>query len=289
MRALDDQADAVGVRRTLLLLHRTTGVPIMYGGVVRHGRMRLTPPLGTSSRLLARLTVYAGRGLGGRTLLVGRPMAVKDYPYATTISHDYDEAVRDAGIRSAVAVPVVVRRTVRAVLYGARREPVPLGDRAVQAVVAAARDLEQEIVVRDEVDRQIALLERHAPRQAVGTQESALREAARRAYAELRVLATRAADGELRDRALRACAELGLSTGQPSPPGFPELPAGSLAPRELDVLACVALGSTNAEIAGALGVAAGTVKSYLRSAMRKLRAHTRTQAVFAARRAGLLP
>ncbi len=261
----------------------------MYGGVVESGRMRLTPPLGTRSNLLARLTVHPGRGLGGRTWLLGRPMAVRDYTHATTISHDYDEAVRDAGVRSAIAVPVVVRRTVRAVLYGARRDPVPLGDRAVQAVVAAARDLEQEMVVRDEVNRRVALLERHRPEPAAA-QEPVIREALRQAHAELRLLAASTSEPELRERALRACTALtpALADQAATDRGTPAATV-QLAPRELDVLAWVALGYTNAEVASEMGIAAETVKSYLRSAMRKLHARTRTQAVVAARRAGLLP
>ncbi|WP_262281805.1 response regulator transcription factor [Micromonospora sp. MA102] len=63
----------------------------------------------------------------------------------------------------------------------------------------------------------------------------------------------------------------------------------ALSPRETDVLACVALGCTNADVAGQLGLRPETVKSYLRSAMRKLGAHTRLEVVVAARRAGLLP
>ena len=63
----------------------------------------------------------------------------------------------------------------------------------------------------------------------------------------------------------------------------------SLSPREIDVLACVALGATNAEIAGSLGLREGTVKAYLSSAMGKLDAATRHAAVTKARRSGLLP
>jgi LuxR family transcriptional regulator, regulator of acetate metabolism len=62
-----------------------------------------------------------------------------------------------------------------------------------------------------------------------------------------------------------------------------------LAPREVDVIACVASGATNAVAGERLGLRPETVKSYLRSAMRKLGAHTRLEAVVAARRAGLLP
>ncbi|MGW4247939.1 response regulator transcription factor, partial [Nocardia sp. NPDC004722] len=65
--------------------------------------------------------------------------------------------------------------------------------------------------------------------------------------------------------------------------------AVTLAPRELDVLAHVALGCTNLEAAQRLSVRPETVKSYLRSAMTKLGAHNRHEAVVRARRLGLLP
>lgn len=55
------------------------------------------------------------------------------------------------------------------------------------------------------------------------------------------------------------------------------------------MLACAALGQTNAEIAATLTLREGTVKSYLQSAMAKLDASTRHAAVTKARRAGLLP
>ncbi|MGW1274998.1 response regulator transcription factor, partial [Streptomyces sp. NPDC002491] len=74
--------------------------------------------------------------------------------------------------------------------------------------------------------------------------------------------------------------------------GAPQEPSGrpvALAPRELDVLACVAAGATNGATAERLGLRVETVKGYLRSAMRRLGAHTRGEAVVAARRAGLLP
>ena len=54
-------------------------------------------------------------------------------------------------------------------------------------------------------------------------------------------------------------------------------------------MSCVALGHTNVEAAEEMGIGAETVKSYLRSVMRKLGAHTRYEAVNAARRIGALP
>ncbi|GAA4290370.1 hypothetical protein GCM10023178_77480 [Actinomadura luteofluorescens] len=87
-------------------------------------------------------------------------------------------------------------------------------------------------------------------------------------------------------------ARLDELTGGLAAAGLDE-PSGSprpvLSPRELDVLSYVAIGCTNAEAAERLGLLPETVKSYLRSAMRKLDSHTRLEAVTAARRAGLLP
>lgn len=104
-------------------------------------------------------------------------------------------------------------------------------------------------------------------------------EAVRHAYAELRALAARA-EQPVDQQLLRAsCRRL--------VPGGAE--GGLLSEREIDVLAHVATGLQNGEIAVELAVTAETVKSYLRSALVKLGAHTRHEAVSLARRAGLLP
>jgi ATP/maltotriose-dependent transcriptional regulator MalT len=65
-------------------------------------------------------------------------------------------------------------------------------------------------------------------------------------------------------------------------------PAEQLSPRELEVLHQLAAGRSNAEIAGALFVASGTVKAHLNHIFRKLEATSRLQAVAHAREAGLL-
>ncbi|MGW0191678.1 response regulator transcription factor, partial [Streptomyces sp. NPDC003362] len=107
-----------------------------------------------------------------------------------------------------------------------------------------------------------------------------VRERMREAHAALRALAPRIADPALRAELLQACGLL-------VPEAVPD--AVRLAPREVDVLACVASGATNAVTAERLGLRPETVKSYLRSAMRKLGVRTRGEAVVAARRAGVLP
>ena len=80
-----------------------------------------------------------------------------------------------------------------------------------------------------------------------------------------------------------------MLAGSTSAPATGPIPTVRLSPRETDVLACAALGSTNAEIAAQLGLREGTIKAYLGTAMSKLDASTRHAAVTRARRAGLLP
>lgn len=59
-------------------------------------------------------------------------------------------------------------------------------------------------------------------------------------------------------------------------------PGLGLTRREIEVLACVAGGRTNAEIGALLGIAPGTVKKHLDRIYEKLGVGTRTEAVLAA-------
>ncbi|MFF4059723.1 LuxR C-terminal-related transcriptional regulator [Streptomyces sp. NPDC001668] len=279
-----DAGGAVEIRRALVRLRRTTGLPVAFGGLVESGRpqIRISELSGTDTRALLALAVTSGNGLGGRTVALARPCAVADYSVSRQISHEYDAAVAAEGLRAVLAVPVVVRRRVRGVLYGALRDARPLGDRTLTAAVDAARDVEQALVVGDEARDVLA-----AARAEPDPGDVSAWEQVREAHSALRALASRIGDPGLRAELLDACALL-----TPAPVavkrGADHAPT-ALAPRELDVLACVAAGATNAGAARRLGVGAETVKAYLRSAMRKLGAGTRGEAVVAARRAGLLP
>ncbi|MEU5093549.1 LuxR C-terminal-related transcriptional regulator [Streptomyces sp. NPDC020996] len=271
-----ETAGVVEIRNALVRLRRTTGIPVAFGGLVDGGRqqVRISELSGNVTPALSALAVTSGNGLGGKAVALGRPCAVTDYSSSRQISHEYDVPVAAEGLRSVLAVPVVVRRRVRGVLYGALRTAQPLGDRALGAAMEAARDVEQALVLRDEARDLVTVAAARDP--ARGSAWEQVREA----HAALRSLAPRIADQALRAELLAACA---LLTPGPQPRG------ASLAPRELDVLACLADGATNAAAADRLGLRPETVKSYLRSAMRKLGAHTRGEAVSAARRAGLLP
>ncbi|KOV61311.1 response regulator [Streptomyces sp. NRRL WC-3618] len=275
------------LKRAIDVLRHTTGVDLTFGGVVARGRhAQLTEFVGNSTRALIGLTLGFGMGLGGKAVALHRPIAVNDYANSRRISHHYDLMVAEEGIRAMVAAPVVVNRTVRAVMYGAVRQSVGLGDRTVDAVMDSARALEQNLAVRDEVRRRLAELDGppagdDRPPGAASPRWETVREA----YAELRVLAQHLTDTDLRDRVAALSdrlADAGAPTARRSS-------APVLSARELDVLSCVALGRTNSDVADELGLRTETVKSYLRSAMRRLGCHSRLETVMTARRLGLLP
>jgi LuxR family transcriptional regulator, regulator of acetate metabolism len=92
------------------------------------------------------------------------------------------------------------------------------------------------------------------------------------------------AEEALRARLLGVHQALGGRLDEQAPPRT----AARLSRRELDVLRLVAVGASNMEIAVELRLSPETVKSYLRTAMRRLDSHNRTGAVHAAKRSGLL-
>ncbi|MEU6750217.1 helix-turn-helix transcriptional regulator [Spirillospora sp. NPDC046719] len=285
--------DTVQLHRALTRLRDSTRLPLTFGGPVgTDQRLRLSEFCGDHRGAMRGVALRVGLGLGGKVVARRRPMALNDYVSAEGISHDYDRFIKVEDLRAMVAVPVTVRRTVRGVLYGAIRSAVPLGDRIVQSVHDAARDLEQDLAVHDEIARRLdGLTEQLNASQArkpvapaegpSGRQWELIREG----YAELRLLRHALTDERLRDRLDSVCDKLGRACATTPPAG----PAPVLSARETDVLACVALGWTNPEVAADLGIAVETVKGYLRGAMRKLHSHSRLEAVVTARRLGLLP
>ncbi|WP_408993281.1 response regulator transcription factor [Streptomyces sp. 1268] len=280
---MPEAVDAVEMQAALSRLRRTSGLPVVFGGLLSDARhARIAELNGAQTSALRGLVISAGSGLGGKAIALSRPCAVTDYPASRHISHEYDAAVAAEGLRSVVAAPVVVRRAVRGVLYGALRTPVTLGDRTFDAVVAAARDVEQSLAVRDSARQLLA-----AGRDRVSDPDAVpgAWEDVREAHRDLRALVPRVVDPALRDELLEVCGRLASASGARASTAREV----RLAPREVDVVACVAAGATNAAAAERLGLRPETVKGYLRSAMRKLGAHTRLEAVVAARRAGLLP
>jgi DNA-binding CsgD family transcriptional regulator len=281
------------IRTALTRLGGAGGLPVVFGGVLEAERpwIRISELSGTRTPALRSLAVSSGTGLGGRAAVLQRPCAVSDYAASRRISHEYDAAVTAEGLRSVLAVPVVVRRRVRGVLYGALRTAEPLGDRALGVAVEAARQAARALTAAEEsrpagdgAGRLPAGL-RESPG---GDADGPLRERAREAYAALRALAPQVDDPAVRAGLDEVCALLGPGADDGGP-AAPLAAGAALTPRELDVLACVAIGDSNAAAARRLGLRQETVKAYLGAAARKLGARGRWAAVTAARRAGLLP
>lgn len=274
------------VARAVADLARQTQFPLAFGGLEHDGAVEVTATVGTRTRHLQGLVVRAERGLGGRALVEKRPRLALDYRTSQNITHDYDRAVLGEGVATLFAIPVVVTGDARGVLYCGTWSQSAVNDVMARPAFGIADALAHELRVRDEVRRRLAFTPAPAEAPATGL-DAAAREELRESYAELRSIAAVVADPEVRQRLAALEQRLAaLSHDGPAPTGAAGV---TLSPRETDVLARVALGATNAQIAAALALKEGTVKSYLQSAMGKLEASTRHAAVTAARRAGILP
>lgn len=86
--------------------------------------------------------------------------------------------------------------------------------------------------------------------------------------------------------AAKVIAEFARITDRPSPHRQPLIEP--LSGRELEILALIAKGASNKEIAGALFIAEGTVKNHVTNILTKLAVRDRTQAALKARELGLI-
>lgn len=265
--------DADALRSCLRGLRAELPVPLFFAGLGDEEAAVQTELLGHRTSGLRHLRVRRGAGLGGRALAEARPAAVRDYRTARGITHEYDRPVLGEGVTSILVAPVVVEGAVRGLVYCGSRGTETLGDAALRVVAPHVRRLADEIRVRDEVDRRVALADVRS-RDGDPAEVASLREV----LAELRTIAATVDDPALRSRL--------DGLGDRLVPTRPERRV--LTRRELDVLGLVALGCGNAEVASRLDLGVETVRSYLRNAMRKLDAHTRLEAVAAARRHGEL-
>ena len=265
-------------------LARRTLFPVAFGGLEHDGAVHVSTVVGTRTRNLDGLVVEATRGLGGQALVEKRPRLAVDYGSSRNITHDYDRAVLGEGISTLFAVPVMVRGDARGVLYCGSWSQSPIGDLVTRPAFTVAGELGTELHVREEVQRRLAAM---PPRTTTAALAPAAREQVRESYAELRSIVAAVEDPSVRARLATLesrLAALSHDTGE-----GPIETDVHLSPRETDVLACAAVGATNAQIATTLSLKEVTVKSYLQAAMAKLDASTRHAAVAKARRAGLLP
>ena len=254
---------------------------MLFAGLVSGTDLTLTEFFGTTSASLRNVTVRPGEGVGGRAFHQARAIGVSDYLDSGHITHHHDDAVRAEGLRTMVAVPVLVEGRARCVLYAATRERSSIGDRVVNELSTGATRISRELEIRDEVDQRVSIL-RVSDGRAAEPRDSDLVEAVRLAHAELLSVARITTDPELMRRILAVTARLEGSDTAPAN-------APRLTRRETDVLAQVALGCSYAEAGKRLSLQTVTVKSYMQVIMGKLGAHSRTEAVVFARRLHLLP
>ncbi|MEZ2122975.1 MULTISPECIES: acetate metabolism transcriptional regulator RamA [unclassified Corynebacterium] len=271
--------DEEAIRTALSSLRTATGIPVtMFATVLPDNRLQISAWVGLRTPALQNLIIDHGCGVGGRVVTTRRPVGVSDYTRANVISHEYDSVIQDEGLFSLVAVPVIVHREIRGVLYVGVHSPVRLGDKVIEEVTMTARTLEQELAINCAVRRSEG---GRAGAKSGRIMNGAEWEQIRSTHSKLRMLANRVEDEALRLELEELCDQMVTPVRVKQ--------TTKLSARELDVLACVALGHTNVEAAEEMGIGAETVKSYLRSVMRKLGAHTRYEAVNAARRIGALP
>lgn len=262
-------------------LARRTRFPVAFGGLIDDGVVSVTSIVGNRTHSLDGLKVRPDRGLGGRAMMELRPRMTNDYRTSPHITHDYDVFVLGEGLRTLLAIPIVVDGRSRGVLYAGCWEDVSSPGVTAAPAMDVAQSLANELQIRDEVARRL--------RSASSDSElsNTQREDLRAAYAELRSIAANVSDEPLRQRL--AAVENRLLHLTDENAATRATAVARLSRREVDVLACAALGSTNAEIGAELGLREGTVKAYVRAAMTKLDASTRHAAVARARRLGLLP
>ncbi|MBB3037248.1 helix-turn-helix transcriptional regulator [Hoyosella altamirensis] len=281
------------MRSALRRVKADTQLPVVFSGDYTGKTLTLNRFIGMRTDGLRNLSVESGAGLGGRCAVTGRPLVVTDYTSSDNISREYVNNVRLEGLRGMLAVPVVVNKVVRAVLYGAVREATNFGDSVRGALLTSAKELGDELRVREEVARraeQAEFMRADLKAEMAGTD----RETLRLLHSELRAIAAQIPDPDLRERLTKAGSALVAVGQQAAPASTPAtkpalLQVPTLAPREIDVLSQVALGCTNAEIASQLALSAETVKAYLRSAAMKLGTRTRMESVTRARLLGYLP
>lgn len=278
------ESEAELVANAVRELARRTRFPVAFGGLIEEGVVSVTSIVGARTRSLDGLRVRPERGLGGRAMMELRPRMTSDYGSSRQITHDYDVFVLGEGLRTLLALPIVVQGRSRGVLYAGAWNQEQVGGVTTAPAMQVAQSVADELRIRDEVQRR---LQTAAPTaQTVAPRQ---REELRESFAELRSIAASVDDVELRARLAQVERRLVTLAGDTAPLATGPVPTVHLSPRETDVLACAALGSTNAEIAAQLGLREGTVKAYLGTAMSKLDASTRHAAVTKARRAGVLP
>jgi DNA-binding NarL/FixJ family response regulator len=251
-------------------------IPVVFGGLRDERGIRVTTTSGAATPRLTTIRVRPDVGLGGRSWSSGQPQVVTDYAQASDITHDFDPQILGEGITSLAVAPIIVRDRVAGLLYAGYRSEERRPD-ALDLLWEQAQTVARELLVRDLVDERMRAMRVQSTFAAAGTAPAQVGRS--ELFARLRQIAARTSDRQTAAELLELLEPASADDGADCP----------LTTRQVDVLALVALGMTNDSIGASLGLSPLTVKSYLRSAMTRLGAQTRYEAVVEARRRGLLP
>ncbi|WP_245940793.1 MULTISPECIES: LuxR C-terminal-related transcriptional regulator [Brevibacterium] len=267
-------------------LHRAGTGDVVFGGMVVEGAVSVDAVAGGSEDRLGRLLVGSGKGLGGRAMTEGTPQLTRNYGVDPFITHHYDEEILGEGIEVLLAVPTLYGGEVTGMVYCGHRNGFEAAAPHTGNLVRRVRQLSEDL---GRLGPPSTIAEA-SPASAVSPDlDASSREALRHTFAELRAIRSGIVDDQTRDRLAAVESRLAdiLSAGTGAEPAARR--SVRLSPREVDILSHVALGWPNGRIAEALGLRESTVKSYLNTAMVKLSARTRHEAVSHARAAGALP
>ena len=176
-------------------LAQRTRFPVAFGGLIDDGVVSVTSIVGNRTRSLDGLRVRPERGLGGRAMMELRPRMTNDYGSSQQITHDYDVFVLGEGLRTLLALPIVVERApARRALR--RRLGRDAGRRGHHRPGDAGRAVDRRGAAHPRRGRAAPAL-RGPGTDAVPPRQ---REELRESFAELRSIAASVDDAELRAR-----------------------------------------------------------------------------------------
>jgi len=270
----DVLTEGTGVTEAMETLSTRSGLEMVFVArrLPSHAAVQVTWTYGARTGTMSNLVVHCGAGLGGKALLLNRPLAVSSYKIADGITHDYDAQVLGEGLETLAAFPPVLSGSPDIMIYLGNRSRVSLGERWYEQLRPWVQNLVHTVASPNRPsDRQTT------PKTTVSDRELTF------LLHEIEEIVAEMDSSRLSMRLMQVHARLDRALPNPSP-----MNPVDLTRREIDVLRKAALGLTNSAIGEKLGLRENSVKTYLRTAMRKLSVTNRVQAIIAAQALGLI-